>query len=288
MASYYDRDDDRYGRRESDDTEQYGRRNRGKRYGGAYERDQGWEVGRQDPSRSGTGWSEDYERGNSSRYYTGDEQGRGFGGGRDFGRSYTPNYEREWGGAPESERGYSRPYGASGPGPQYAPDSERRYEGTYRPPNYGRDFQSSRERTYRGEGMAGERGWVDRVSDELASWFGDDEAEHRRQMDKMREGKHRGKGPKGYRRSDERIKEDINDRLTDYPYVDASDIVVKVQQSEVTLDGTVNDRSDKRAAEAVAESVSGVSNVQNNLRVKDEQVSTAGLETNSRAASRAS
>jgi osmotically-inducible protein OsmY len=103
-------------------------------------------------------------------------------------------------------------------------------------------------------------------------------------MDKMREGKYRGRGPKGYRRSDERIKEDVNDRLTDYSYLDASEIVVSVKDGDVTLSGTVLDRGDKRVAEAVAESVSGVKNVQNNLRVNAEQVNTAGVETSARAA----
>src|SRR4030095_1968319 len=37
--------------------------------------------------------------------------------------------------------------------------------------------------------------------------------------------------------------------------------------AEVTLTGTVNTRDDKRLAEDIAESVSGVSNVENRLRV---------------------
>ena len=271
MANYYDEERYRKGEREYND------RYRGQRYGGADERDQGWETGRQDPSRYGTGWPDDYERGYSSRYYTGDDQGRGFAGGQDFGRSYTPNYERGLGRTSESERGYSRPYGASGPGPQYAPNSERHYEGTYRPPNYGRDFDQRTSRTHRGEGRADDRGWFDRASDEVSSWFGDEDAERRRRMDAARDRNYRGRGPKGYRRSDERIKEDVNDRLTDHPYLDAGDIVVSVKESEVTLSGTVDDRTDKRVAEDVAESVSGVTNVQNNLRVKREQVSTAGM-----------
>src|SRR5204863_6797141 len=108
--------------------------------------------------------------------------------------------ERESGYGRERERGYSRPYGASGPGPQYAPFSERHYEGTNRPPDYGRDFEARRYRNYRGEGYAGERDWMDRASDEVSSWFGDEDAERRRRVDKAREGKHRGRGPKGYRR----------------------------------------------------------------------------------------
>jgi len=121
----------------------------------------------------------------------------------------------------------------------------------------GRDYDYDRE-----EG----RGWLDRASDAVASWFGDEEAERRRRMDEQRE--HRGRGPKGYRRSDERIKEDVNDRLSDDYYLDASDVEVAVQNSEVTLTGTVRNRNDKRRAEDLAESVSGVTNVENRLRVK--------------------
>ena len=265
MANNYDREQGRY--RES---ERYGRDsdyNRGQRYGGAYERDRGWEVGREDPSRYGTGWPEDYERGYSSRYFTGDEQGRGFAGGRDLGRSYTPSYDRGFGETPSSERGYDRRYGASRYVRGDGPSSERQYQGTYRPPNYGRDYEASRHRTYRGEGYAGDRDWFDRASDEMSSWFGDEAAEQRRRMDKLREGKFRGHGPKGYRRSDERIKEDVNDRLTEHAYLDASDVEVSVKEGEVTLSGAVLDRTDKRLAEDVAESVSGVKNVQNNLRI---------------------
>lgn len=79
---------------------------------------------------------------------------------------------------------------------------------------------------------------------------------------------HRGKGPKGFTRTDERIKEDINCRLTDDAYVDASNVEVSVENGEVTLTGSVPDRSSKRRAEDVAELVSGVSNVENRLRVK--------------------
>ena len=75
-----------------------------------------------------------------------------------------------------------------------------------------------------------------------------------------------GRGPKGYQRSDDRILEDVCDRLT-YSDVDASEIEVRVQNGEVTLSGSVNDRADKRRAEDVAEEVSGVRDVHNNIRV---------------------
>ncbi|WP_245986264.1 BON domain-containing protein [Azospirillum thermophilum] len=69
---------------------------------------------------------------------------------------------------------------------------------------------------------------------------------------------------------DERIREDINDRLTDDPYVDASDIDVTVSNGEVTLSGHVDHRTVRRRAEDLAESVSGVTHVQNNLRVRQD------------------
>lgn len=76
-----------------------------------------------------------------------------------------------------------------------------------------------------------------------------------------------GRGPKSYTRSDTRIAEDVNERLTDDPAVDASDIEVQVHQGEVTLAGTVTDRRQKRAAEGCAEHVAGVAQVINRLRV---------------------
>ena len=79
---------------------------------------------------------------------------------------------------------------------------------------------------------------------------------------------YRGRGPRGYARSDERIREDVSDRLMDNPHVDASDIEVRVSGREVTLDGTVESRHDKRRAEDIAESIAGVAHVQNNLRVR--------------------
>ena len=56
--------------------------------------------------------------------------------------------------------------------------------------------------------------------------------------------------------------------------IDASEIEVAVQNRDVTLTGTVRDRNEKRRAEDIAESVSGVSHVQNNLRVRQPGMNT--------------
>lgn len=79
---------------------------------------------------------------------------------------------------------------------------------------------------------------------------------------------HRGKGPRGYARSDERIREDVCDLLTEDAQLDPSDVEVTVSGGEVTLNGTVSDRSEKHMAEDWAEQVRGVVHVQNNLRIR--------------------
>ena len=113
-----------------------------------------------------------------------------------------------------------------------------------------------------GEGDTGKRDFVDRAGDEIASWFGDDEAEARREAD------HRGRGQEVYVRSDARIEEDIHDRLTDDRFVDAREITVSIKDREITLDGTIGSRRAERRAEDCADIISGVTHVQNNLRVR--------------------
>jgi osmotically-inducible protein OsmY len=90
---------------------------------------------------------------------------------------------------------------------------------------------------------------------------------------------HRGKGPKGYQRSDARIEEDVNDRLSDDPVLDASNISVLVKEAEVTLEGFVNSRWDKRRAEDLVDDISGVKHVQNNLRVGNGASTLSGSTT---------
>jgi osmotically-inducible protein OsmY len=87
-------------------------------------------------------------------------------------------------------------------------------------------------------------------------------------LDKNRE-THRGKGPKGYERSDARIHEEICERLTHHPLIDASLMDVTVKDREVTLTGEVYDRRMKHMAEDVVDEVWGVREIHNNLRVRN-------------------
>lgn len=77
-----------------------------------------------------------------------------------------------------------------------------------------------------------------------------------------------GRGPKGFKRSDERIKEEVCELLTRDHSIDAEDIDVEVKEGEVTLSGTVPDRRMKHMAEDCVERALGVKDVINNVRVK--------------------
>ncbi len=85
------------------------------------------------------------------------------------------------------------------------------------------------------------------------------------------QGSYAGRGPKTFRRSPERLRELICENLTDDPDVDASDVEVHVQGDEVTLTGQVETRSQKRAAEACVEAVTGVRDVHNRLTLRRPQ-----------------
>lgn len=81
----------------------------------------------------------------------------------------------------------------------------------------------------------------------------------------------RGRGPKGYRRSDEMIKEDVSESLYRSTEVDASYIEVFVQDGHVTLKGTVSDRAQKKMAEETIENLAGVDDVFNELRIRSKE-----------------
>jgi osmotically-inducible protein OsmY len=76
-----------------------------------------------------------------------------------------------------------------------------------------------------------------------------------------------GRGPKGYVRSDERIREDVCERLSE-GHLDASDIDVQVKDGEVTLSGQVSDRRTKRLVEELLDNIKGIRDVENKLKVR--------------------
>ncbi len=252
--------------------------------------------------RSGSDWEQtswsDLERnrsrgeqgGESSRHYSNRDMNRGAGQGggndlrqdRDFGGSMRSGDQgagrsSSYGGSGRSSSGRSG-MGYGGGRTDWQGQGGRGQDYSGKSSGYG---GGGAERMQQGYGYGGQRDWGsgsrdddrgfwDKATDEVSSWFGDEDAERRREMDR----RHTGLGPRNYARSDTRINEDVCDRLTEHPMVDASDIEVAVAEREVTLSGTVNTRDEKRRAEDIVEAVSGVSHVQNNLRVKQQGEST--------------
>lgn len=80
-------------------------------------------------------------------------------------------------------------------------------------------------------------------------------------------GVHAGKGPKSYRRTDERLKEIICERLTDDAQVDARDLEIAVSNSEVIITGEVPERNMKRRIEDVIDTINGITHLENRVRV---------------------
>jgi hypothetical protein len=76
----------------------------------------------------------------------------------------------------------------------------------------------------------------------------------------------RGRGPKNYRRSDERIQEEICEALFRQGRLDASEVDVQVTNGEVLLTGTVSRRDDKLAIEHLVDNIYGVVDVRNEIR----------------------
>ena len=74
-------------------------------------------------------------------------------------------------------------------------------------------------------------------------------------------------GPKGYQRSDERLREDISERLMQARHLDSSDVTVEVAGAKVVLEGTVPERRMKHAIEDLTDACPGVQDIENRIRV---------------------
>ena len=185
-----------------------------------------------------------YGAGGYYGYGVGPEGGRYYGdtGRRIYRDEYRPHSITE-GGPLWSDRGGDRAL-------RYDVDRERR-EHAYRVA-YG-DHHPEHKGHYEDHDR---RSFWERAGDRMAAWFGEGDP------------RHRGRGPASYKRTDERISEEANERLTDDPWLDASGVEVAVSAGEVTLSGTVPEREAKHRAERLIEDMAGVTHVQNNLRVR--------------------
>ncbi len=80
-----------------------------------------------------------------------------------------------------------------------------------------------------------------------------------------------GVGPKGYARSDERLKEEISERLSDDPDIDASDVSIECSNGKITLSGQVDERWMKHHIENLVDRSSGVKDIDNRLTIGQRQ-----------------
>lgn len=78
---------------------------------------------------------------------------------------------------------------------------------------------------------------------------------------------YRGVGPANYTRSDERIREDLNERLTEAHDLDASGLSVEVEDGVAILSGRVPQRWMKHRAEDLADGCTGVTDIRNQIVV---------------------
>ncbi|HEY0744313.1 MAG TPA: BON domain-containing protein [Chryseosolibacter sp.] len=141
--------------------------------------------------------------------------------------------------------------------------------GGYYGSNYGAVNELNRGRDY--EQNAGYRDNYNNLT--TGQWPEIEEAARRRGFDpneiqRMKPGYHRGKGPRTYQRSDVRILDDVHDILLEDPYVDASEVEIDVQKGEVILTGWVEDRNMKRRVDDIVGNVSGITHFENRLRVR--------------------
>ena len=251
---------------------------------------------RQDWEERGRRWQEPYYRGDwneEQRFaggYTGSERPE-YDMDEGYGWSERSSYGRDRG--PQYRTAYGRDY----------EEEERRMGGRGMGPGWRRGMGRGMGRGMRRSGARGMPGsWYDQdretgyqrygvgtSSDYLRSEDDEDQGTYRRnrgygQGARYEEpttmtyyeywyvpGPFSGRGPKGYQRSNDTIFEDVCERLTQHGMLDARHIDVNVDNGEVTLKGTVNSRREKRMAEDSIETVPGVKDVHNELRVEQSQ-----------------
>jgi len=128
--------------------------------------------------------------------------------------------------------------------------------------------------------------WISGIADDVAdNMEGEEHREARmdalhRRLDQLSRrfrqarGRQCGRGPRRVEdtqplgEKDARIRNEVSACLTGDWYVDGTEITVSVDNGEVTLDGVVENRAEKRLAEDCADSVDGVTDVHNHLRIR--------------------
>jgi hypothetical protein len=238
-------------------------------------------------------------RPDEDRYGRGGDEPRRYGQGRSEGSSFSPDWSRD-----NAEPRYSDdPYYARNRGRGESDDYSRSASGGWRDDDRSRWDQRSRESIPREQRELAERS---RSGDYYSPDWPYERGNQNRDVQRSREderqshyrgyyrssaapfsypggsgmlyseswtlhGPYSGRGPKGYKRSDQQLIEEASQRLERDGDIDASEIEVTAQDGIITLRGTVHDRATKRRAEECVESVYGARDVMNELRVSQQQ-----------------
>ena len=227
-------------------------------------------------SEGGYGESRREEMGSGYRpqhgegYYGSSYGSQGMSSGIGYGNSYGNSYEQDRDMSSRRFGSSGSPYGSYYRDREYTDLESRRFDSDSRRMD---DMdRSDRDRSDRSD-------WSDRFDrserSERSLGSSDRSRENRYGSSEFSErrdasGRFEGRGPKGFKRTDERVKEEVCEMLTRDPSIDAEGIEVEVKEGEVTLTGTIPERRMKHLAEECAERCFGVKEVTNNLRVKRE------------------
>ena len=231
-----------------------------------------------DQRRSGGQGSWVQDRGAYGGWASGEGQGEFAGDGYSAQGQFSNQRVAQYG-----DQGYGREYGREGIGWQNRQSGQHF---THSHEAYGEgqsDWQRDAGGGYWGQGAGGGQGiggsgaWRQERSGDWdaqghgghgPSWEGSGGGTRYSAAGSWMAGPHSGRGPQGYQRSDARIEEDVCEHLTHHGMLDATGIQVRVENGEVTLTGTVESRQAKRLAEDILDSISGVKDVHNQLRVQ--------------------
>lgn len=171
------------------------------------------------------------------------------------------------GAGPEYGRGYGRDFGGGGRNQGFDGSWGQGYGASVAPSDYREGFGGEAygggmsgadyDRSVGGRGEAfgaDDRSWIDRCAD--------DEACGRSH--------HRGRGPRGWARDDQRLYEAVCERLLQDPLIDARGIEVEVEDGVVTLRGRARAPADPRLAERLVKETPGVKGLRLELSVGGE------------------
>ncbi|WP_439686033.1 BON domain-containing protein [Cupriavidus oxalaticus] len=195
---------------------------------------------------------------------------------RDQTQDVTPGDEEWYGLYVEEWRWPSErsPYGASGrDDARYEDEWSRRRPGSAGHGRYEHDDRGYREPERYGHGRWQDdrleretRGYRDYGEDGGYGGYGGYGGGYGNEWDTPSQ--RRPAGPRNYRRDDDRIHDEVCNRLARDDELDVSDVEVRVQEGVVTLEGKVNERRTKYDIEDIAEGVFGVQDVINHIRVQ--------------------